>query len=142
MRCLEIERFDFLRNKFVYALLFLLTGLLGYFAYNMINSLPNPGTIPEFIKYYFRSPNIYFKATLLTFSAFFASISLGASTILQGAAEDLHIAVKIFIIVLGVIIIVISFYFFSYFILLIVSILILVAIFSVLLSDNGKGRRR
>lgn len=142
-RCLEIDRFDFLKNKFVYIALFILTGVLGYFAYDMIHTLPKPGTIPEFIKYYFESPITYFKVTLLSFGAFFACISLGISTIWQVLLiEELHIAIRIFIIILGVIIIASSFYFFSYFVLLIVSALILGAIVAVLLSDSGKGRRR
>ena len=142
-RCLEIDRFDFFKNRFVYVALLILTGVLGYFAYNMIHTLPKPGTIPEFIKYYFQSPNTYFKTTILTFGAFFVSISLGASTILHGACiEDLHIAIRVLIIIIGVSIIASSFYFFSYFILLIVSILIIGIIAIVLLSDSGKGRRR
>ncbi len=109
----------------------------------MIHTLPNPGTIPEFIKYYFQSPSAYFKATLLIFAAFFVSVSLGASTIVQALhIEKLHIAVRIFVVMLGVIIIVSSFYFFSYFILLIVSLLILGVIVTFFLSDSGKGRRR
>ncbi|MBU3201964.1 hypothetical protein [Clostridium estertheticum] len=109
----------------------------------MIHTLPRPGTIPEFIKYYFQSPGTYFKATILTFSAFFVSISLGTSTILQVIAiQDLHISLKIFIVALGVIIIASSFYFFSYFIILVVSILILGAIIVFLLSDSGNGRQR
>lgn len=109
----------------------------------MIYTLPKPGTIPEFIKYYFQSPSIYFKVTLLTFGAFFVSISLGVSTIWQALTiEELHTAVRVFVVVLGVIIIAGSFYFFSYFILLIVSVLILGAIIVFFLSDSGKGRRR
>lgn len=109
----------------------------------MIHALPKPGTIPEFIKYYFQSPSTYFKVTLLTFGAFFACSSFGLSTILKVIAiEELHIALRIFVVVLGVIIIASSFYFFSYFILLIVSILILGVIFVVFLSDNRKVRRR
>ncbi|MCB2313254.1 hypothetical protein LGL55_18395 [Clostridium tagluense] len=142
-RCLEIDRFEFLRNRFIYASLFILTGVLGYFAYGMIHTLPHPGTIPEFIKYYFQSPSAYFKATILTFAAFFVSVSLGASTIWQALdIEKLHIAVRIFVVIIGVIIIASSFYFFSYFILLIVSVLILGAIVAFVLSDSGKGRRR
>ena len=140
-RCLKIDRFDFLKNKFVYAALFILVGVLGYFAYNEINTLPKPGTISEFIKYYFQAPGTYAKAMLLTFGASFASISLGIITIVQGITnEALHIAIRVFLGIMGIVIIVGSFYFFKYFILLIISVLIIGAIAMILLSDSGRRR--
>lgn len=137
-----MERFELLREKYIYIILVVLTGLLGYFALSAIYGLPKPETIPELIKYYFNSPGTYAKAIFLTLCAFSATVLLGFTTVLHAIdLHELHIAIRIILGVIGVSIIVLGFYFFSYFLLLLIA-LIIIAVIGMIIFSNSDDRRR
>jgi len=138
-----LERFDFLKNKYIYLGLLILGCLLGYYAYQQINSLPKPGTIPEFIKFYFKNPGTYFKITIISLIAFAITDLFGFATILIGASlEDFHILIRILIIAIGAAIMLAGLYFLGYFAILIISILLIGFLAMIFLNDDSNYKRR
>lgn len=134
-----MRKFMFLREKYVYISTAILMIVFGYFAMILINVLPKPSTISEFIKYYFHSPSMYLKATILTLFAFVSTELFGFATILHGVyLEEAYIATRVILGILGVTIMILAFYFFNYFLLLLTSVGVIAALAFFLLGDNNR----
>lgn len=140
-----MEKFDFLKNKYVYLIMMVLAIGIGYYAVQQINILPKPGTMAEFIKFYFKSAGVYARITGISFLAFAAIELWGFGTILIGASlEDIHIAIKVIIIIVGIAMMLGALFFFSYFIMLVASILVVGLVGMIVLgsSSSSSSRRR
>lgn len=135
-----MEKIKFLRTRKIYIPIGISMLILGYFAMISISILPKPSTISEFIKYYFHSPIVYLKAIFLTLLAFISTELFGFATILHGIyLENANLFIRIVLGVLGIVIMALAFYFFSYFLLLIISVGIIGVFAMVLLGNNEKN---
>lgn len=126
---------DFVCKKSIMAINTVCSIILGYFAYIVIQALPNPHTVTELIKYMFSNFNDYAKAMGLTLIASIFIFSLGLSFIVYGIKRfSIYTVLRIFTILFGAIIIVSALYIFKFFLLLFFA-LLLVGIIGILLIE-------
>ena len=131
----------FLSNTVVFIIDVILSGIAGYFAFKAIQGLPKPETFIELAKFYFKSPDDYGKAILLTLIASVFIIFAGFAIIAYSIKlADFHNVIRIILFILGVAVIFGAFYFFGYFISLIFVILTIGAIAAFLLSNSSSNR--
>ncbi|MBL4931152.1 hypothetical protein [Clostridium paridis] len=143
-----MRAYYFLRSKPTYIILIVLTILFSYLSLSGISKLPRTQNIIEFIKYYINYPLLYLKDTILVLIAFASACFLGVMTIIHALElEEIPLAFRILIGIVGLSIIWIGFYFFSYFIFLIIAIILIIALIAaifgiiamILMGNRGTG---
>jgi hypothetical protein len=106
---------------------FSFSALVSYFAYRFNLELPKPETIIEVGKFYLSDPGPYIKGLLFNLIAAFSWVFLGSAMIYDviQSREDYPNWFNILFSFLGLIFIGVSLYFLGYFILLLVTILLI-----------------
>lgn len=129
---------------FSIGVMFAFSSLVSYLAYKFNIGLPKPETIVEFGKFYFSDPVPYFKGTFFNAIAAFLWISLGAALIYRAInnREEFPDWLNILFILFGIGFIVCSVYFFRYFILLVVTLLLIGAIAAFAMSGSSNTNKR
>ncbi|MFZ5969625.1 MAG: hypothetical protein ACOYVK_20895 [Bacillota bacterium] len=134
---------EFCGNKIIYPILLVLSGICSYYTWLSIQALPKPETIPELIGYLFNNHEGYFKAFWLTLLVSILIGLLSFGTMGFGIRfDELHKALRIMFVILGIGIFISGVYFFGYFLLLLLVLVIVGAFAIAIFSDSGSSGKR
>jgi hypothetical protein len=119
--------------------------LMSYLSYKFNAGLPKPETFKELVKFYFTNTGPYLEGTLfnvITASAWFLLGTAMIHDVIQ-FKEEYPLWFSIIFSILGLVFVLVAFYFFSYFVMLILTLLVIgiIAYFVInALADNKSYR--
>lgn len=153
--------FGFFLIKKGYFINLVVSVVVGYYAYLMIEKVPKPGTIPELLKHLFNFTGGYFWTILLCLIAFISVATLGITTVINSVLmyrtegffreseyyydyelSFLGKVISVLLIVIGLALFLWSFYYFSYAAKLLFVLIVLGVVVIFYASSNSSRSRR
>lgn len=118
---------SFLTSKIPYWTLLFVTAAISSYTFLLIENIPKPETVSEMISFLFNDQEGYFKTFIFNLVTSLLLIVVGVCTIINAfkLRQDFHFIVTLIIGLFGFALIIFGFYFLSYFILLLIPILII-----------------